>query len=144
MVLSSPAVVDGVVYVGSYDDNVYALDAFKGGFIWNYTTGGDVSSSPAVLADGVFGGSYALDASGGAFVWSYLTGDMVVSSPAVYDGTVYVGSYDHFVYAFGSSLGSQPSDSAISGWVLLIVVSLAVLFAAVVLAVVFSTRKRQA
>ena len=38
-VMSSPAVADGKVYVGSYDNNVYCLDATTGEWIWNYTTG---------------------------------------------------------------------------------------------------------
>ena len=41
-VYSSPAVVDGVVYIGSDDDNVYALNATNGAKLWNYTTGNSV------------------------------------------------------------------------------------------------------
>ena len=37
---SSPAVVNGVVYVGSWDHNVYALNASTGAKLWSYTTGG--------------------------------------------------------------------------------------------------------
>ncbi len=48
VVLSSPAVSNGVVYVGSDDGNVYALNATTGMKVWNYTTGGEVYSSPAV------------------------------------------------------------------------------------------------
>src|SRR5659263_375076 len=47
---SSPAVVDGKVYIGSLetlDGKVYCLDAASGAFIWSYTTGGAVWSSPA-------------------------------------------------------------------------------------------------
>ena len=39
-VQSSPAVVNGVVYVGSDDHNVYALNASTGAKLWSYTTGG--------------------------------------------------------------------------------------------------------
>ena len=49
---SSPAVANGVVYVGSDDNNTYALDATTGAKLWNYTTGGWVPSSPAV-ANGI-------------------------------------------------------------------------------------------
>ena len=42
---SSPAVVNGVVYVGSTDDYVYALNAATGGYIWSYKTGSSVDSS---------------------------------------------------------------------------------------------------
>ena len=37
-VFSSPAVVGGRVYVGSFDDKVYCLDAVTGAHVWNYTT----------------------------------------------------------------------------------------------------------
>jgi serine/threonine-protein kinase len=51
-VVSSPAVVDGVVYVGSGDKNLYALNASTGTKIWNYTIGGVLYGGPAVV-DGV-------------------------------------------------------------------------------------------
>ena len=65
-VFSSPAVVDGVVYIGSGDDKVYAFDAGNGETLWSYTTGSHVFSSPAVARDTVYVGSfdnnvYALD-----------------------------------------------------------------------------------
>ena len=41
---SSPAVANGVVYVGSYDNNVYALNASTGALLWQYTTGQEVWS----------------------------------------------------------------------------------------------------
>jgi outer membrane protein assembly factor BamB len=46
---SSPAVADGVVYVGSYDGNVYAFNAATGVKIWSFPTGGEVFSTPAVV-----------------------------------------------------------------------------------------------
>ena len=49
---SSPAVANGVVYIGSWDRNVYALNASTGALLWSYATGGYVESSPAV-ANGV-------------------------------------------------------------------------------------------
>jgi len=45
---SSPAVANGVVYAGGYDNNIYALDAATGALSWKFTTGNDVTSSPAV------------------------------------------------------------------------------------------------
>ena len=44
----SPAVVNGVVYIGSADNNLYALSASTGAKLWTFTTGNAVSSSPAV------------------------------------------------------------------------------------------------
>ena len=37
-VYSKPAVSNGIVYVGSADNNVYALDANTGAMMWKYTT----------------------------------------------------------------------------------------------------------
>ncbi len=49
---TSPAVADGLVYFGSDDGYVYALNAASGSLVWKYNTYGPVQSSPAVV-DGV-------------------------------------------------------------------------------------------
>ena len=108
---SSPAVANGVVYVGSQDDNVYALNASTGARLWSYATGSYVFSSPAVGNGVVYVGSgdykvYALNAITGALVWSYTTGGDVDSSPAVANGVVYIGSLDDKVYALNASTGA--------------------------------------
>ena len=109
-VQSSPAVVDRVVYVGSYDGSVYALNAHTH-LLWTYQTGYFVYSSPAVDHGVVYIGSlddnvYALDASTGTELWRYTTGDQIYSSPAVANGVVYIGSYDHNVYALNAQTGA--------------------------------------
>lgn len=111
-VRSSPAVVDGVVYVGSNDHKVYALNAANGASLWNYTTGEPVESSPAVVDGIVYVGSndnktYALNATTGALIWNYTTGRYVTSSPTVVGGSVYVGSYDKKVYALNATNGAS-------------------------------------
>jgi outer membrane protein assembly factor BamB len=53
---SSPAVTGNVVYVGSGDGNVYALDAVSGAKKWAYRTGSN-TSSPAVAGGVVYVGS---------------------------------------------------------------------------------------
>ena len=105
-VFSTPAVVDTLVYFGSYDGKVYCLNASTGGSVWTYTTGDGVASSPAVADGKVYIGSrdnkvYCLDALTGDSIWTYPTGGYVTSSPAVADSKVYVGSWDGGVYCFG-------------------------------------------
>ncbi len=103
---SSPAVVNGVVYVGSDDQNVYALNSTTGAKKWSFHAGGGIDfSSPAVANGVVYIGSgdhnvYALNATTGAKLWSFTTGSFVFSSPAVVNGVVYIGSDDAKVYAF--------------------------------------------
>src|SRR5947209_1474958 len=67
-VKSSPAIVGNVVFVGSTDSNVYALNLKDGKKAWATRTGGGVESSPLVLDGVVYIGSidtflYSLDAS---------------------------------------------------------------------------------
>ena len=109
-VRSSPAVVNGVVYVGSDDNNLYALNATTGALLWKYTTGGQVESSPAVANGVVYVGSddrnlYALNATTGALLWQYATGGGVESSPTV-GRWVYFGSGDKNLYALDASTGA--------------------------------------
>ena len=111
-VYCSPAVADGVVYIGSEDFNVYALNSTNGDKLWNYTTGNDVLSSPAVVSGVVYIGSsddnvYALNASNGAKLWNYTTGGSINLSPAVVDGIVFVSSFDHNVYALNATNGAK-------------------------------------
>ncbi|WP_439679810.1 beta-alanine-activating enzyme beta-propeller domain-containing protein [Embleya sp. MST-111070] len=109
---STPAVVDGVVYFGGHDKNVYALDAATGTKKWAYTTGHVVGSSPAVANAVVYIGSrdknvYALDAATGTKKWSHAAGAEVDSSPVVVDGVVYVGCRDKNVYALDAATGAR-------------------------------------
>lgn len=57
-VFSSPAVANGVLYVGSWDHKVYALDARTGVKRWSYATSDIVDSSPAVAYGAVYFGSW--------------------------------------------------------------------------------------
>jgi len=57
VVRSSPTVVDGTVFVGSHDDNLYAIDAETGEEEWAFETGDEVESSPMVVDGTVFVGS---------------------------------------------------------------------------------------
>jgi outer membrane protein assembly factor BamB len=128
---SSPAVVDGVVYFGSGDGNVYAVDAKRGVLLWKFATGGVVHASPAVVDGTVYVGSwdsrlYALDAVTGERRWAFEAGqDPAIhnqvgfqSSPAVVDGTVYVGCRDGHVYALDAATGRKRWDYPTSkSWV---------------------------
>lgn len=118
--LSSPAVAAGVVYFGSGDGNVYALDAGTGGLRWKFHTGNVVHASPAVANDTVYVGSwdsyfYALDAASGAQRWRFKTGEDpetsnqvgIQSSAVVAGGVVYFGCRDSHLYALDAASGAQ-------------------------------------
>ena len=115
-VYSSAAVANGVVYIGSADHRLCALDAMTGAPKWSYTTGGAIySSSPAVANGVVYVGTgypddklYALDAMIGTLKWSYTTESSITSSPTVANGVVYVGTgyLDDKLYALDAVTGA--------------------------------------
>ena len=109
---SSPAVVDGTVYVGSWDGYVYALDAATGQERWRFQTGDVVLSSPAVVNGKVYVGSFdgnlhALDAASGEERWRFKTGRSVESSPCVADGSVFFTGNDGNTYALDAATGQE-------------------------------------
>jgi outer membrane protein assembly factor BamB len=117
--MSSPAIVGGTLYVGSGDQNVYALDAATGAVKWTFATGDVVHASPAVAGGAVYIGSwdrnlYAIDAATGRERWRYTTGNDTViynqigiaSSAAVADGMVFVGGRDGKFHAVDAATGA--------------------------------------
>ena len=53
-IVGSAVARDGVIYFGSDDGNVYAVDAATGRQNWKFTTAGPVSSTPAVDGGAVY------------------------------------------------------------------------------------------
>lgn len=103
---TSPAVVYNatlgkrVVYQGSKNGTMAALDAANGERIWGYASGAELSSSPAVYGNTVYFGDdnsklHAVNATTGAFLCSFDTGGIINASPVVADAgdgpVVYIG-----------------------------------------------------
>lgn len=118
--LSSPAVSGGLVFFGSGDTNIYALDSSTGSLKWKFKTGDVVHSSPAISSGTLFVGSwdtflYALDAATGREKWRFKTGEDheifnqtgIQASPVVASGIVYFGCRDSKFYAVDATSGKQ-------------------------------------
>ena len=111
-ITSSPTILEQVVYFGSPDNNLYAINAQTGQELWRFVTNGEVFSSPMVVGNRVFTGSadgfvYALDTSQGTELWSVQTGGKIVSSPTVLGSDMYIGSFDGNVYALDVESGEE-------------------------------------
>ena len=131
--LSSPVIGESpngpIVYFGSSDHHVYAVNANSGTLIWKYQTQGIVHSSPALHEGVLYIGSwdtflYALDARTGNLLWKFKTGDQpgmsgIQASPVVHQGVVYFGARDAHFYAVNTQDGSLKwKYAADNSWIL--------------------------
>jgi eukaryotic-like serine/threonine-protein kinase len=104
-VYTRPFVVSNVVYVGSTNGHVYALNTGNGAVRWQYPRAGRpqmgaVYSRPGVAGQWLYVGSDhgridALNTASGALRWSRRcdqAGDRILSSPVFADGVVYATS----------------------------------------------------
>ena len=115
---ASPAVSDGVVYVGTSDAHfVQALDLATGAERWRFEAKGIVWSSAAVAGDAVVVGEgggllHVLDRATGKERWQLTLGAGVFSSPVIVDDVIYVGSFDGAVYAVRATSAAQGLERA--------------------------------
>ena len=103
---STPLVRGGVVFIGSEDHNLYAIDAETGEEIWHFATDGHIRTRPAVARDTVVvtsqdGYLYALDSDDGELSWSQRVAPPVSDSdslgssppsPAIDEDAAYVAA----------------------------------------------------
>lgn len=114
---STPVFENGVLYFGSGDSYIYAVDAYSGKLKWKYKTGNVVHARPALYNSQLFIGSfdgyvYALDATKGSLIWKFKSvghqyfpkGEMQ-GNPIVFDDRVYIGSRDYNLYALNAKQG---------------------------------------
>src|ERR1700686_69237 len=135
MVIGSPAVTGGKVYVGSTDGNLYAVARESGALQWKFEAKSRIPSSPAVWEGLVYfaaydGNFYAVDAATGKLKWKFQTGgerrfagkhlhgvqpapetmpdpfDCYLSSPVVWKRAVYFGSGDGNICSLNAATGA--------------------------------------
>ena len=112
-VFSSPAVANGVVYIGSDGGALYALKCHhRRHAVELYRGECPIRSAPTVANSVVYVSSYdhnlyALNTATGALLWSYAAGGPLTSSPAVADGAVYFSGADSNLYALNAGTGAK-------------------------------------
>ena len=120
---SSPTVVNGVVYVGSFG-KLHAFNALTGAVLWTAKAVGFIESSPAVANSMVYIGAddgkvSAFNASTGAILWSTALDPHTyfkATSQTVANGVVYADSGNGKLYALNANTGSVLwSISPVSG-----------------------------
>ncbi|MDH5769779.1 MAG: PQQ-binding-like beta-propeller repeat protein [Candidatus Bathyarchaeota archaeon] len=122
-VTTSPAVAEGMVFVGTLGGKFYALDVATGEIVWIFNTDSPISSSPAVIDGIVFFGTeepgkvYALDSYSGLARWVYEVPDgaAVYSSPAIFSDMVFVGCADRYLRCLSKFEGNLLWTTYIGG-----------------------------
>jgi outer membrane protein assembly factor BamB len=109
--VSSPVIDNDIVYAGSTDSNMYAVNINTGKIIWKFKTKGQVRSTVCINGNDLFflsgDGLYSINKANGKLQKSYKTKesqydvyDYHQSSPVIYNGKLYIGSSDSCIYAF--------------------------------------------
>jgi outer membrane protein assembly factor BamB len=114
---SSPLLHGNRLFVGSWDHNVYALNAKNGRKIWSFQADDQVNTSAAywkgriyIASDG--GTLYSLSAKTGKLLWSaqsqsrFGSREFWYATPTVAYGRVYIGNTDGTMYVFGAKTGN--------------------------------------
>lgn len=127
MVTSTPAIVDGQVYIANLGGMVFCLDLKSGEKIWSYRTKDDPNefppgfqASPTVTDTHVFVGDeegtmHALDRKTGKGVWKFQTGAEIVSSVTTFGDKILFGSHDNNLYCLKGENGDQVWSFATNG-----------------------------
>jgi len=127
-VQAAPVVADGVLYVGSNDGSLYALDSEAGEERWRFSTDGPITGAAAVADGSVYfasgdGYAYAVNAESGEQRWRYFAAELnpdtdtllpedqdrgsITSSVMVVDGLVYVSSNSFKITAIDAETGIE-------------------------------------
>ena len=113
---SGTAVHDGIIYVGTVDGRVVAINSSTQSQQWDYTfTSTTIYTTPIVDGDLVYVGTYsgkvyALSIADGEDIWVYPREGYIgaiVGSPVIADGTIYISSSDGKVYALATTNGKR-------------------------------------
>jgi outer membrane protein assembly factor BamB len=108
-----------ILFIGSSDNQLYAIKAKTGATVWRGTTGAAIFNSPVIAKDVVYVTSsddklYAFAASTGLLLWNVSLGTNThVFSPLVANGIVFTASsstISAFTALTGTAIWSTPTD----------------------------------
>ena len=121
-IIGSAAVAGGLVFIGTNDLRIVALNSETGDLVWEYPLHLQPNSIPTIAQDLLYWGLrdgtvIALKYRTGELVWTYKTGAAIYSAPTVVDGVLYVGSSDNNIYALDALTGAERWYKPTENWV---------------------------
>lgn len=119
-IVGTPLVVDGTLYAGTSDGNVYSIDGVYGENKWQFGTGGKIWTSPAIEDDIIYVSNYDKKifaiSSAGTEIWSSELPASIASSPAVSADSIFVGAFDNHLYAIDRATGQEKWNFTGGNW----------------------------
>jgi Tol biopolymer transport system component len=108
---ASPVIANGILYIGSTDGKLYALDAKQWGIRWVFDAGDAIRYSATVVGNRVYFSArnnkvYALDAKTGEKLWEFKSKSWMDAPPIVSDNKVYVGAFPSKIYLLNARTGT--------------------------------------
>jgi outer membrane protein assembly factor BamB/tRNA A-37 threonylcarbamoyl transferase component Bud32 len=106
----TPTLHQGTLFIGCYDNNLYAINCADGQFQWKYATDGGVVSRPAVSEGYIYIGSederlHAISIRSGKLSWTYSAQGKIRSSPRIAEGHILIGADDYMLHAVNLNTG---------------------------------------
>ena len=129
-VVSSAAIANGRVFIGSNSGRIHALELRSGKELWSFETGGAVEASPCLVGDLLYIGSsdslfYALESVSGSLRWKFQSGDRILGGANAArmrdhaETLILFGSYDGSLYCLDAKTGALrwefATDSYLNG-----------------------------
>lgn len=116
------AIANGVVYLGSYDEHLYALDLATGAEKWKVKIG-PIKAAPSVRDGKVYVGTVdglfvCLDAANGGKAWDFTSGGEITSGANFFEDRVLFASHDEHLYCLdrnGKRLWDFKTDGPMYG-----------------------------
>ncbi|MEZ6065055.1 MAG: PQQ-binding-like beta-propeller repeat protein [Planctomycetaceae bacterium] len=114
LLFGTPALVDGILYFGTPEGTVLAVDWKAGRTVWSFASrlSRQISSAPAATQDRILiaardNSLYCIDRQTGKAVWSFETRADNDNAPVVVGDRVFFGSGDKHIYAVGLADGVE-------------------------------------
>jgi len=104
--------LQGLVYAGSWDSQLYALDQLSGNITWNLQTGWGIQTTPVIENETLFVGShdhnlYAVNKNTGEMLWVFSCKAAIHTNPVIWQDSVLIGSDDGRLYRLDKQTGEH-------------------------------------